>query len=279
MLRGKLLVNVVVIAEETKRLLHPDLDGTVRIAGHIAVLVVAAVLAGPPHWSALMSETPQHIEEELRDRATLEGGVGGIAVETYRHADADAPHGDGDGEGDGPEDGALEGGRKDQQGREVARDGDGSKRVLHPMDEFGHEDLQNEQGREHVDRSGTVVVRPGFGEEAERLGLGERRPGRGGEEDGDGQHVDAHSGLVHVHPAPAVPRPILRGGGGPPGVGGGLIRRSGVGVGVGMTCAGFINATSGDRIGCEDLSLFQLAAFDHNTSEPPPDWLVSSGCR
>ena len=237
------------------------------IAGHVAVLVVAAVLAGPPHRSALMGEASQHIEEELRDGAALKGGVGGVPVETYRHADADAPHGDGDGEGDGPEDGALEGGRKDQQRCEVARDGDGSESVLHPVNELGHEDLHNEQDREDMDGGGTVAVRPGFGEEAERLGsLGERRPGRDGEEDGDAHHVDAHPGLVHVHPTAAVPRPRLRGGGGPPGVGGGLIGRGGVGVcGVGMNCAGFSNATSGDRFGCEDLSLLQLAALAHNT--------------
>mmetsp|Transcript_25695 Transcript_25695/g.55286 ORF Transcript_25695/g.55286 Transcript_25695/m.55286 type:complete len:219 (+) Transcript_25695:274-930(+) len=92
--RGKLFLHIFMShTEERKRPLHSILYRTVRIAGQITMLVMTPMLRRPPYRTALVSRTPQYVEEETHGRRALERGMGGVAVETYRHADANSPHG------------------------------------------------------------------------------------------------------------------------------------------------------------------------------------------
>mmetsp|Transcript_34091 Transcript_34091/g.74991 ORF Transcript_34091/g.74991 Transcript_34091/m.74991 type:complete len:215 (+) Transcript_34091:551-1195(+) len=110
MTRGELFIDGLMEMEEGECILDAVNNGRVRITGDVAVLVMAAVHAGPPDRSALMGGTAQNVEDELSRPTALEGAVGGVAVETYRHAYTDAPRGDEDGKSDaGKNEAALEG--------------------------------------------------------------------------------------------------------------------------------------------------------------------------
>lgn len=93
-LRGELLLQVRMSrTKERKRILNTILKRTVRIAGHIAMLVMTTMLRRPPDRSTLMRHAAQQVEEELRARSALEGGMGGVAVETHGHGNAHPPNG------------------------------------------------------------------------------------------------------------------------------------------------------------------------------------------
>jgi len=194
--RGEFLLHPVETdAEERERLLDPVHDRAVRVAGHIAVLVMTPVLRRPPYRSALVGGAPEQVEEEACGPAALERRVRRVAVEAHRHADADPPYRDEERERDGR--------RRAARGQ---RRGDYDQR--REVDGYGHE---AEEGTFALRESGDELHGEG-GEKYFRRREGRmerRRRGRRDEYEGWDRDVQAHAEHVDVESAPDVPWPVI----------------------------------------------------------------------
>lgn len=82
--------------KEAKGFEETMLRRRVRVAWLVGKLVMASVLRSPPERSALIGQAAEHAEQHARVRATVEGSVGGVSMETDGHADANACDGEGD---------------------------------------------------------------------------------------------------------------------------------------------------------------------------------------
>mmetsp|Transcript_35104 Transcript_35104/g.83847 ORF Transcript_35104/g.83847 Transcript_35104/m.83847 type:complete len:449 (+) Transcript_35104:7-1353(+) len=201
--RDELLLHGPVPLEEAERLLVPVEERRVRVAGNVAVLVVAAVLAGPPDGPALVGGAAEDVEKEADGGGALERGVGRVAVEADGHAHSSSPYPERHGRRDGHPCARPERPRHDQQRRHVDRSHDQAERRPHPLEREGVEHLERQQDAE--DRAGVDVTQ---NERPVIAGVAGRG---GGEEDGGrDEDVDPHPYLVHVEASPGVPRPRRR---------------------------------------------------------------------
>jgi hypothetical protein len=77
---------IVSHAEECERAFHAVYRRAVRIATtRIAMLVMTSMLTRPPYRPALIGGASDDIEEETRECAALEGGMGCISMQAHRH--------------------------------------------------------------------------------------------------------------------------------------------------------------------------------------------------